>query len=173
MRQAMVLLAGIFCCTAAYSVQNQDGEDAIGIFAGTWSLASWKATTDGGETRHPFGADAVGRITYDQAGRMSVQLMNPQRSRLSSDDPEKWTTEELEPAFRGYFAYFGSFTVQAAEKTVTHHLEAASVPNWVGTKQIRGFRFSDDGKTLVLTARIVEGGVTVVHELEWKRLNAD
>ena len=60
-------------------------------------------------------------------------------------------------------AYFGSYEVDDASQTVTHHVEASLVPSWVGTSLKRRFRW--DGARLVLT-RAVPG---TTDELVWER----
>ena len=49
-------------------------------FIGVWKLLSYEMRYDDGRVSHPYGSHPVGRLTYDRAGRMSAQLMNPERS---------------------------------------------------------------------------------------------
>jgi hypothetical protein len=46
---------------------------------------------------------------------------------------------ELQQIADGYVGYFGSFDVEA--NTVTHHIEASTLPAWTGTDQKRQFEF--------------------------------
>ena len=58
------------------------------------------------------------------------------------------TTDERAAAYLHHFSDRGRDTVQQGAQTVTHHVEACSAPNWVGTDRVRTFRFSDDSLTL-------------------------
>jgi lipocalin-like protein len=52
---------------------------------------------------------------------------------------------------RAWPAYFGTFSVDAAERTVTHHVESDWFPNLADTEPIRHYTF--DGDRLVLVPR--------------------
>ena len=45
---------------------------------------------------------------------------------------------------QGTTAYFGTYTVDEAAKTVTHHLESCSFPNWRGIQRTSTFSISGD-----------------------------
>jgi hypothetical protein len=64
--------------------------------------------------------------------------------RFASSDPSAGTALEKKAAFDGYQAYWGTYTVNEEEGTVTHHLEGSLFPNWVGTDRKRFFEISGD-----------------------------
>lgn len=141
---------------------------ATSEFVGTWSLESFRATTPRGEAAYPFGEALVGRITYHADGRMSVQLASGNRAALSSEDPRVAPADEIVEAFATYLGYLGTYTVDTEAREVTHHLEIASMPNWVGTDQVRRYEFGD--RTLQLsTPPLMIGGVVVTSVLVWRR----
>jgi hypothetical protein len=142
--------------------------EAIPILVGSWKLISFTIKDSSGETAYPFGKDAQGRLIYEPEGRMAVQLMNPSRLVLTSDDPLATSEAEVRAAFGGYTAYYGTYSVIPEEQTIVHHLEAALLPNWVGTVQRRHFEF--DGKVLTLRGPLLLGGVQGVVTLVWERL---
>jgi hypothetical protein len=61
----------------------------------------------------------------------------------------------LREAVTGFVAYFGTYDVDEAAHTVTHHVEASLVPSWVGTDVKRQFNFQDG--RLLLTAAAPDG----------------
>jgi hypothetical protein len=81
-------------------------------FVATWILVSWEAHTPEGDTVHPFGEDAAGRIMYDGEGNMSVHLMHRDRPHFSIGSPLGGTAEEIEAAYNGYLAYYGTYKIQ-------------------------------------------------------------
>lgn len=135
--------------------------------AGTWKLISFHSQDGSGKIVYPFGKDARGRLIYEPDGRMAVQLMNPDRPRFASDDPLVASEADVRAAFGGYTAYYGTYSVNPHERTIVHHIEAAFLPDWVGTDQQRHFEF--DGKYLTLQGPLRLGGVQGVVRLVWER----
>lgn len=119
---------------------------------GNWALVSYESVSADGTTRHPFG-EAAGRLAYDEHGQMAGQVMRPGRHGADA---------------HGYIAYFGTYDVNAAGDIVTHHVEGALNPSWVGGEQKRRFRF--DGDRLVLELDVARGDRIFRHVLTWRRL---
>jgi hypothetical protein len=44
---------------------------------------------------------------------------------------------ERAAAWPQYFGYFGTFSIDEAQQTVTHHVESGWFPNLAGTDQVR------------------------------------
>ena len=148
-------------------IYSMSGE-VISKLVGSWRLVSFHSQDSSGQTAYPFGKDAQGRLIYEPDGRMAVQLMNPTRPGFTSDDPLVTSEVEVRAAFGGYTAYYGTYSVNPDEQTIVHHIEAALLPNWVGTDQQRHFEF--DGKYLTLKGPLLLGGVQGVVSLVWERL---
>jgi hypothetical protein len=143
--------------------------EVIFTLVGSWKLISFHIQDASGQTTCPFGKDARGRLIYEPDGRMAVQLMNPNRPRFASDDPLVTSEAEVRAAFGGYTAYYGTYSVNPEEQSIVHHIEAALLPNWVGTDQWR--HFESDGKYLTLKGLLRLGGVQGVVSLVWERLS--
>lgn len=112
--------------------------------------------TDSGKTVYPYGEKLFGMLIYTPGGHMSALLMNPDRKKFASDDLKAGTTEEIKQAYEKFDAYCGTYTIDEEKGTVTHHVEGAKFPNWVGTNQVRNFELK--GNKLQITAKIkIEG----------------
>jgi len=153
---------------AAKGTIHSMSREIIPRLVGTWKLKSFHIQDSNGQTAYPFGKDAQGRLIYEPDGRMAVQLMNPSRPRFTSDDPLVTSEAEVRAAFGGYTAYYGTYSVNPDEQTIVHHIEAALLPNWVGTDQQRHFEF--DGNYLTLKGSLLLGGVQGAVSLVWERL---
>jgi hypothetical protein len=129
---------------------------------GSWRLVTWESVHDDGSTSYPLGADAVGQLMYDDAGRLSAQLVRADQKRFESDDWREAQPEEMIAAWPNYFGYFGTFTIDTDNDVVTHHIESGWFPNLVGTEQLRHYRF--DGDQLVLDADTAWDKVRIVWE---------
>lgn len=152
MRRRPFLLAATVASSASAADPRQP-------FFGVWRLVRYEMKTKAnGRIVYPYTEKPEGRITYDEAGRMSAQLMRPGRKPLTGNVPQagaalifdKATPEELREAAGGFIAYYGSFDVIPAERTVIHHVKASLLPNWVGKDLRRQYEFA--GKTLTLIA---------------------
>jgi hypothetical protein len=126
---------------------------------GSWQLISWEERS-ADAVNHPLGPDAVGQIIYTEDGRMSAQLMCRGVERFASEDWRQATTEEKSRGWSGYFAYFGTYSIDLQQRTVVHHVEGSWFPNLLGSDQVRRFRFKGD--RLILDADTQWGQVHIV-----------
>jgi hypothetical protein len=138
------------------------------VVVGSWRLVSNDEHRTDGTVLPVWGSHPAGRLVYDAGGRMSIQLMDPRRGRFASADRLAGTTDETKQAFDGYLAYFGSYTVDAAAGTVTHHVEGSLFPNLIGSDQRRSFVISGNRLTLT-TPPILGGGRRSSYVLVWQR----
>jgi Lipocalin-like domain len=130
---------------------------------GSWRLVTYETEDPAGRRGQPYAA-AVGRLTYDDRGNMSGQVMRPDRSRV---EVGKGNAQTVRAAYVGYIAYFGSYEVAPDGTSVVHNVEGALNPEWVGGEQVRRLRF--EGEHLVLSADVVKAGSIVTHTLTWER----
>ena len=147
-------------CSAQAPVKRQ--------FVGAWKLISFEQRTTAGEVTHPMGEHPVGRLTYDAQGLMSAQLMLPVRPKFEAPSKARGSAEQKIAAFDGYIAYYGTYTVDVARRTVIHHVEASLYPNWVGSEQRRLFEFSEG--RLILRVVNGSGGPGTEGRLVWERV---
>jgi hypothetical protein len=156
---------------APVAVGQTKKSDVRERFIGVWKLVSYEATNkSSGAVSYPLGPKQFGRLTYDAAGRMSAQLMNPGR-RAIGGSPERSAVaaargascEEIREMLTGFSAYCGRFEVDESSRTVTHRVEACLIPSWVGSAQHRQFEFADN--QLILTSAKQES----VGRLVWQR----
>jgi len=113
---------------------------------GRWKLvAAEDMRPDGTVGRLPWGAHPIGSIVV-QGGSCYLQIM-------SSDVPAfpagtQTVTEQMKAALTStYISYTGPCTIDEAAGKVTLKVEAAWRPDYVGTEQVRYFRF-EGGKLL-------------------------
>ncbi len=140
----------------------------LALLVGAWKLVSVTARDSGGNVSYPLGTNAQGVLTYHDNGRMAVQIMNPDRAKFASNDPQLTTEPEVRAAFDGYVAYYGTYTVKPDEGIVVHHVDGALIPNWVGSDQVRHFKL--DGNRLTISGPLKLGGVDQTMSLVWERL---
>jgi hypothetical protein len=142
-RRSLIPIIATAAQAAGQVSQPSNRERLIGV----WKLISIEVTVEG-KILYPYGEHPIGRLTYDRAGRASAHVMKLGR-KSSVADPSAVagsTEEELRQIADGYVGYFGTFEIEA--NTVTHHIEACTLPAWTATDQKRQFEFA--GNELVL-----------------------
>jgi hypothetical protein len=140
------LIGVILCATSALA---QTESEVRGQIVGSWKLVSAEETMKDGTTRSfpGFGPRAKGFLMYQHDGYMCAELMNPDRPK--SADPAHSTPEEKIAAAEGSFAYCGRYEIDAKREWIVHLPEVASEPGYVGSRQVRPFRF--EGGRLILS----------------------
>jgi hypothetical protein len=155
---ALVLLLG------TVALEAQQAADVQRQFIGNWRLLSFEQFDEKGAGRPS--AYSGGRIMYDAAGHMAAQLTYSNRKPLSMPSTET----ERAAAYQSFLSYFAKYSIDPAAKTVTHHVEGSTNPNWVSTQTnlVRWYAFSPDGNRLMLSTKNAAGRVTGT--LTWERI---
>jgi hypothetical protein len=135
-------------------------------FKGTWTLVSIRYVSPDGRAIEPFGPEVKGILVFDGA-RFATQVMAANLPRFASNNRMVGTPQEYEAISHGVVAYFGTYTVNEADRIVTLHIERSSFPNWEGTDQQRKFEFVDD--ELRYTAASSTANPAEAAQLVWKR----
>jgi hypothetical protein len=104
---------------------------------GNWTLVSSDQVRPDGSKLKQFGANPTGVNVFDANGRFFVLIASADDSKIASNNPNKTNSEEGGGLIPESMAYYGTYTVNEAEKVVVLHLEASTFPNLVGTDQKR------------------------------------
>lgn len=102
-----------------------------------------------GRVEHPFGPDVSGMLLYGADGAMAAVVGRAVQPALEMDllaATVSASDRELAAAFRSAYGFAGTF--QVVDDAVHHHIIVSTVPNWVGTDQIRPCTL--EGDVLVL-----------------------
>lgn len=147
-------------------------EPVNGAFVGAWALASWTVEDASGPYRHPYGERPQGRLIYTAGGQMAVQVQRAEAAVPELESPDE--APALAWISSRFFAYYGSYSTDEAAQTVTHRITGCIVPSWVGTDQVREYRFVDDDR-LELRAQLEADSVAAkagggANLLVWTRL---
>ncbi|MGA8939381.1 MAG: lipocalin-like domain-containing protein [Acidobacteriaceae bacterium] len=112
---------------------------------GAWHLIRIDAPgTDGKSVPGP---QPKGMLIYTRDGHVSVQLMYPPSAKPVSN----------EYVLNGYEASFGSYDVNEAAHTVTHHVQGSITRDLIVGKDLpRRFEFTADGDLVIRSTRTDE-----------------
>lgn len=124
--------------SAQKNVPASDRERLVGA----WRLVSIAAPGPDGKTMsvsHP-----AGMLIYTRDGHMSVQLMYPKSAEALSN----------EYVLKGYEASFGSYDVNEATHTITHHVQGSITRDLLVGKDLpRAYQITAQGELIIKSAR--------------------
>jgi hypothetical protein len=157
MALGLTLLPGI-----AVSEPNSLGEQLVG----TWKIVSVDNTRPDGSIKQIFGANPRGIAVFDTHGNAVVVLMRSDRAKFAADNRDLGTAEENKATVQGTHAYFGTYSVIEAEKTLVFHNEGNTFPNQEGVDTKRFISITGDEFRWTTPAPSVGGRSEAV----WRRV---
>jgi hypothetical protein len=96
---------------------------------GSWTLVSAETVeTNGNRVPLVKGTPMKGLLFFTADGRVSFQVIG-EHQRLASNDRIKMTAEEMKAMAESALSYFGTYTVNEAEKSFTMKIEASTFQN--------------------------------------------
>jgi Lipocalin-like domain len=179
MRHRAVLVF-LFAISAAvsWSTQPRNADAALqaeisgsgGQLVGTWRLISRVVRLEDGTTvQEGLGTTPKGYLIYDSSGHMAVQLVRPDRpAAIDCSTSSSAPSDNSPQLINGYEAYFGTYTIDEANHTVTHHLEGAIAAADMGRNLMRQFEILGDKLTIVV--RTSSPKEKQIRTLTWERV---
>jgi len=140
---------------------------------GGWRLVDW-GLTDGAEEDKflpPLGfvADCSGLLIYSPSGAMSAMLSRKNRPVFEDSSLDGGTIQERANAFATIISYAGMFEIDEQTSQVTHVVQCATMPHFVGQRMRRICIF--EGNRLKLdTPSMIIGGVSRVSYIAWEKI---
>jgi Lipocalin-like domain len=116
---------------------------------GTYVVDLVERYTEDGGVEHPFGERVAGMLLYGADGAMAAVVGRADQPTLEMDllaGTVAASDHELAGAFRAAYGFAGTFDVEG--ETIHHRVLVSTVPNWVGTDQVRPFTIEGEVLTL-------------------------
>jgi Lipocalin-like domain len=137
---ALVILAAALSLAPAQSANQKRGDREKLI--GAWHLVHIESPgTNANEAGSP---QPAGMLIYSRDGHFSVQLMYPQ--------PEHDLNNQY--VREGYEASFGSYDMDEATHTLTHHVQGSNTGDLIVGKNLpRIYQFTKDGRLIIRPAQ--------------------
>jgi Lipocalin-like domain len=104
---------------------------------GTWTFVSAVETSKDGAKSDRWGSNPKGSIIFEANGRYSFMISRSDIPKFAVNSVNQGTAEENKAVVQGIIAYFGTWSVDEASKTLITNIEASSFPNVNGTSQKR------------------------------------
>jgi len=134
-RLVLAFLTGLIALVPTSAISQQKSlKDQL---VGTWHLVSWDARMKDGSKANPMGAgQPKGAMIFDAAGGLYFIVIGD-IPKLVSNVRQNTTPEENKAIALGTFAYFGTYTVNEADKSFNVRVDRSSYGNQVGTNNKR------------------------------------
>ncbi len=107
--------------------------DAI---VGVWMLVSVTSEREGTRSQ-PFGPNPKGIMVFTRDGHFSLFQSTAELPRLAANDRARATPDEATTIIRDSIAYFGTYTVDEAARSLSVTIEASTYANLLGPPQRR------------------------------------
>ena len=160
-----VLLAGVLLVAGCARERTPPRSPLVG----EWELSSFVLPDAGGASRPWWDDKPAGLIIYTAAGFVSAQLYDTRRRPLGI----RWDSAAADAAraqFAGLTTYYGTYVLDTVAHTVTHTVDGAMAPDWVGRKLVRGYRFLSPNEVELRVVTDANGRPTSVGPvLVWRR----
>jgi hypothetical protein len=167
-RQFVGLAAGSAALPAVSRFALAQGTSQTSLneqLVGTWSFVSSSAKRPDGTLL--WGENPRGLFIMTGTGHFSWQVFRSDRPHLASNNRLNATADELKALNQGALAYFGTYSVDEAEKTITFRTDASTYPNSEGEIIKRVItKLSPDEMVYTNPANTLGAQV----EARWKRL---
>lgn len=140
-------------------------------FVGDWRLVSVLQPDSTGAATPYWGPKPLGMIRYSANGVMAAQLYDERRPSLGVSSWQDVSPASARTALIGLASYYGTYTVDTVAKTVSHRVEGAMAPEWIGRTLVRGYRFLPGNR---IELRVITGPdgkpTTTGQVLVWERV---
>ena len=104
---------------------------------GTWDFVIAEIISADGKKTLPFGDQPKGQIIFTADGHFSQVHVSGGLPKIAGNNRLNGTDADNRAIVQGTLAFFGSYSVDEAKKTVTFNIAASTYPNAEGTSQVR------------------------------------
>jgi hypothetical protein len=159
---SLMTALGLALVPATSGAQQKSLKEQV---VGTWMLISIISSATDGTKSELFGPNPKGLFIFESNGRFSQIAMRSDLPKFGTNNRATGTAEENKAVVQGSIAYFGTYSVDEADKSLTMQLEGATFPNAAGTAQKRALSMSGDELTFFNAGGSTGGS----NEVKWKR----
>jgi hypothetical protein len=163
----MAAVFGLALLTAQAPGQQKSFKDQL---IGVWTLVSVTAERGDGSKAEPFGNDPRGVIVFTPEGYFSLLQSRRELPKIAANDRAKATPEEATAVVEGSIAYYGTYSVNEADKTIAVKIEQSTYANLMGGPEQKRIITSLTADELKFTNPRTPAGVTLL--TAWKRAQA-
>lgn len=148
--QFIILMTVLMLTFNSYGQKNTknnkiEKETQSNKLVSTWKLIDYldfDSTT--GKWIHPYGEHPRGYFTYTESGIVNLNVSAEIPLAITEDSAKKYNINLYKLLDNYSFGYFGTYTIDFKNSTVTHHPKGGALPWYIGTDQHRQFILKGD-----------------------------
>ncbi len=134
---------------------------------GAWTLVSADSVRPDGSRVPVFGPNPKGIMTFTHDGYFALIQMRAELPRIAANSRDKGTPEENKAIVQGSIAYFGTYSVNEADKVITIKLAGTTFTNLLEGGEQKKIITSLTAEELKFINPRTPSGATL--EVGWKR----
>ena len=134
---------------------------------GTWKIVSSHNIRSDGSKIDRSGPNPKGILIYTSDGHFVFVNTRSDLPKLASNSRDRGTPEEYKAVVQGSLAYFGTYSINEADKVITAQIEGSTFANMIGGPDQKRIITSLTADELKFTNPATPSGATL--ELVWKR----
>src|SRR6266581_6245010 len=96
------------------------------LLVGAWTFVSADSVRNDGSKVAVFGSNPKGTLIFTGDGHFALVQMRADIPRLASNSRDQGTPEEYKAIVQGSIAYFGTYSLNEAEKVINIQLEGST-----------------------------------------------
>ena len=160
---SLLILGGALPSGDAGAQQKSLKEQLVG----TWKFVSSHNVRNDGSRVDLYGPNPRGILIYTSDGYFALVNTRSDLPKLASNSRDRGTPEENKAVVQGSLAYFGTYSVNEADKVITAQIEGSTFANMIGGPDQKRIITSLTADELKFTNPVSTSGATL--ELVWKR----
>ena len=160
---SLLTLGAVLLADDAVAQQKSLKEQLVG----TWTLVSVDVVRNDGSKVEVFGPNPRGMLIYTSDSHFALVQTRSDLPKLASNRRDRGTPEEYQAVVQGSVAYFGTYAVNEAEKTITLQIEGSTFANLIGGGERKSLVTSLTADELKVVNPRTQYGASL--EVEWKR----
>jgi len=102
------------------------------LLVGAWTFVSADSVRNDGSKVAVFGSNPKGILIFTGDGHFALVQMRADIPKLASNSRDQGSPEEYKAIVQGSIAYFGTYSLNEAEKVITVQLEGSTFANLIG-----------------------------------------
>ena len=123
----LIALGLVASLNSAFAQQKSLKERLVG----TWAFVSSTGKLPDGSP--VWGTNPKGQLSFDANGRYSSIIVRSDMAKYASNNRLQTSPTEDKATVQGAIAFFGTYTVNEADRSYTVRVDGSSYPNWNGT----------------------------------------
>jgi hypothetical protein len=158
-----ITVGGLAWLPSSAISQQESLQDKL---VGTWRLVSSTSIRPDGTRTDQNGPDAKGIVIYASDGQFVLLNTRADLPKLASNDRAGATAGEAQAVVKGSLAYYGTYSIDEADKTITAKIEGSTFANLTGGEQKRIITSLTADELKFINPTTPSG---VILEVVWKR----